>query len=135
MPDMKLQAKLTRAEVKPQRLEVEAEGSLEARVLAGGKFALHGSHHSRVFKGLFYCLRCGAYGSGRPRRLLTECKQPVPEKQRNALREVDKIKAGKLPSGLKCWPAEQQSGGEDFMVAEVPAAGRRIRRSAAAASS
>lgn len=67
-----------------------------------GKHVLHSSHELRVFRGLYYCTRCGCYASSAPKRLKSEC-QGLGKAGRTVL---SKIQRGLLPPGLRAWPDE-----------------------------
>jgi len=76
-------------------------------VAAHGK--LHQSHNLAAYKGLYFCDRCGAYGSGRPRRLLESCRPPAPgtEGPKRHLGYAARLTPqGKLPAGLLSWPED-----------------------------
>jgi hypothetical protein len=97
-----LQATLEKSKVQHQAVHATAELPL---VLAG-RFQAHHTHKLGVYKGLYYCESCGAYGSHRPRRLMKKCEPPLPEASQHWSYAVDRIKAGNLPSGLPKWPDE-----------------------------
>ena len=67
-----------------------------------GKHHLHSSHELRVFKGLYYCTRCGCYASSAPKRLKSEC-LGLGKAGRAVLA---RIQGGLLPPGLRAWPDE-----------------------------
>ena len=67
-----------------------------------GKHVLHPSHELRVFRGLYYCTRCGCYASKAPKRLKSECVGL--SKTGSAV--LSRIQRGLLPPGLRAWPDE-----------------------------
>ena len=54
-----------------------------------------------VHKGLFYCLACGYYGSGKMQQLTKPCKRLNAP---NAMQRILLLKRGQLPRGLAAWP-------------------------------
>ena len=89
------------------RLRTQAvTSSHDVPVVMAGKFVAHESHSLGVYRGLFFCDHCGAYGSGRPRRLVKPCQPPQGEAKHWAF-AVQRIKGHKLPSGLSKWPESE----------------------------
>ena len=70
-----------------------------------GRSLLHQSHDLFVFKGLYYCGKCGYCASAKAQKLLGECT----ERGEAAAKRVLALKRDKLPSGLLSWPSEQAS--------------------------
>ena len=68
-----------------------------------GKHVLHASHALRVFRGLYYCNRCGYYASKAPTRL----KLPCEGFGRTGRAVLARIHSGVLPPGLANWPDEE----------------------------
>ncbi len=63
-----------------------------------------------MYRGMFFCLKRGAYGSGKPKKLMAACLPPQPVGQggsRDWSRAIDRIRSGKLPSGANTWPDER----------------------------
>ena len=67
-----------------------------------GRQEVHPSHTLAVFKGLYFCTRCGYSGSEKVQKLSKECAPNA-----DAPKRVLRLRQGKLPSGLKAWPNEQ----------------------------
>ena len=111
LPNYELQAVLAKATSQPQTCSRQA--GVEQEVYIGGKFKADPSHDLGVFRGLFYCSKCGAYGGLRPRRLRLPCKPPDARLQQTKKPHwryaIDRIRSGLLPSGLLQWPDGQSS--------------------------
>ena len=76
----------------------------------GGLKTAHHTHEINVYRGLFYCKKCGAYGSDKPKKLTAACLPPPTADQggsRHWSRAIDRIRSGKLPAGTKTWPDER----------------------------
>ena len=69
-------------------------------VWVGGS-PLHRSHDLVVYKGLYYCLRCGGYATAVPKLLRHEC-AGVPKLAGRML--LKRLRDGKLPIGVQEWP-------------------------------
>ena len=73
------------------------------RVVRVGHATLHFSHLLVVYRGLFYCSKCGYTASAKAQKLVARCDEVTHE----GIQRVLRLKAGKLPSGLKSWPNDQ----------------------------
>ena len=75
-------------------------------VLAGKE--LHASHSLHVIRGIFVCKVCGAYSGGcKPERLIRAC---VGELSKSSQCQLDRLKTGRLPSGIVRWPEGPRHG-------------------------
>jgi hypothetical protein len=87
---------------RPTRPDQQAQRRLAGSVQA------HPSHDLQEYRGLFFCERCGAYGSERVRRLAKPCQAPADSGPKAHWRyAVLRIKRGQLPSGMAAWPDEK----------------------------
>ena len=66
---------------------------------------IHASHILAVYRGLYFCTRCGYHGSKKIQKLTSECKGMDSKK---AIARVIALRQGSLPSGLACWPTDSQ---------------------------
>ena len=66
-----------------------------------GKQTIHISHRIMQYRGLLYCRRCGHRGPTRIDKLALCCEAPAKAGRSNLLA----IAKGKLPQGMKEWPA------------------------------
>ena len=66
----------------------------------GGKFLDH-SHSLVVFKGLFYCLRCGCLAATRSMHLSAPC---VGSPSSYGIANLSRLRKGMLPYNLYIWP-------------------------------
>ena len=69
-------------------------------VVQPGHVVAHASHVLWMFRGLFFCNRCGMYGSTKFKLLGVQCKLPTT----HGKRALKAIRDCKLPSGLACRP-------------------------------
>ena len=83
----------------------EALPGLQAGPQKGSLKTAHHTHEINVYRGMFYYLKCGAYGSDKPKKLTTPCLPPQPVGQGGFSwsSAIDLICSGKLPSGAKAW--------------------------------
>jgi len=61
---------------------------------------VHGTHELALFRGLYFCRKCGMYSASRVAKLASECLPP----NRFAAGILLRIQRGLLPSGMKAWP-------------------------------
>ena len=83
--------------VKPVR--VLNEGRAIARQQA------HASHEVWQYKGLMFCMRCGAVGSRKAQLLVAECRGWTSKHGRGVLEDIG---ADLVPRGFRIWPAEAE---------------------------
>ena len=83
-----------------------------AEVWVGGQL-LHSTHVLAVFRGLYFCRRCGCYATLVPKLLKLECQGFPAAAGRSLLR---RLASGRLPVGLACWPADQEPEALDGFV-------------------
>ena len=83
-----------------------ASVAANAEVVIGTKVA-HATHSLAAFKGLYFCRKCGYYGSARAQKLALACAGRAAPNADNRLRA---LLHGKLPPGLTAWPNEQPKG-------------------------
>ena len=62
---------------------------------------VHNTHCRRVYKGLHYCTRCGAWGSLKCAKLKAQCTGRLSHAGRLSLRDISR---GLMPFGLRSWP-------------------------------
>ena len=74
----------------------------QGRIVRVGCNQLHASHMLRIYKGLYYCARCGYHASSKAQKLLESCVH----RGAAATKRVQHLQKGMLPSGLQCWPAD-----------------------------
>ena len=67
-----------------------------------GDKSIHCSHNIYSYRGLIYCLKCGAVGTNQIRLLAKPCEPP----NSNRKSALNRILAGKLPQGQTKWPDE-----------------------------
>ena len=65
---------------------------------------IHHSHQLAVYRGLYFCTRCGYHGSKKLQKLTGECSGMVGK----AINRVLALRQGNLPSGLDSWPNDVQ---------------------------
>ena len=65
---------------------------------------LSASHTLSYFRGLYFCTACGHVAGARARKLAHDCPKVC---LGSGLRVLRDIQSGKLPWGMKAWPAEQ----------------------------
>ena len=94
-PDVNLQNTITLGNSKPIKLPSD-------RIVTIGNAKLHPEHSLCVFKGLYFCDRCGYNGSAKAQNL----RGPCTARGEAAVRRVKLLRRGKLPSGLASWPNE-----------------------------
>ena len=71
-----------------------------------GNAKLHSTHALKVYRGLYFCAKCGYHASAKAQYLSKPCD---PHDSNVAMQRVIRLHAGKLPSGLKAWPNDQAS--------------------------
>ena len=65
-----------------------------------GNNTIHVSHNLFKYRGLLYCLKCGALGTKQVRHLAKPCQPPTETGTRN----IQCLLAGKKPAGILEWP-------------------------------
>ena len=65
-----------------------------------GNNTIHVSHNLYKYRGLLYCLKCGALGTKQVRLLAKPCQPPTETGTRN----IQYLLAGKKPAGILAWP-------------------------------
>ena len=74
----------------------------------------HHSHRMHMYRGLYFCNRCGAIGEKRLNKLARQCETPTEAGSRN----IRYIKNNKLPVGVPRWPIDH----DRFPFGEPPIA-------------
>ena len=98
IPNLTMVRNITLGNARP--IAIRNKGDIQV-----GRSLLHQSHDLFVFKGLYYCGKCGYCASAKAQKLLGECT----ERGEAAAKRVLALKRDKLPSGLLSWPSEQAS--------------------------
>ena len=94
-PNMSLLRSLTFGTTKPTAVLADV-------VVHVGRQTLHSSHKLHVYKGLYFCGACGYHASAKAQKLTKQCELISEE----GIARVLRLRQGRLPSGLKCWPNE-----------------------------
>ena len=68
---------------------------------AVGRQVVHHTHYVCMFKGLLFCSKCGSRGPGKLVHLALPCLPPTS----HGLSVLKAISLGRLPPGLRVWPA------------------------------
>ena len=76
-------------------VSIENKGNVQV-----GRLRVHIEHELCIFKGLYYCTKCGYHASAKMQKLAGKCDQRGPA----AIKRVISLRKGKLPSGLRVWP-------------------------------
>ena len=87
-----------------QLLNAENAVFPEKRVGGDRSGLVHCSHRRRVTRGIMWCVRCGAYGQTRGRKLTRECKG-VPTKSANFV--LRRLAKGLTPHHSVDWPEDE----------------------------
>ena len=82
--------------------EVLATGGLRVKKGAViGRSALHSTHRLAHQRGVFFCIKCGAYATVRPKGLKKDCKLKAKGTRRSNLK---RLVSGLRPHSLAAWP-------------------------------
>ena len=100
-PDAELLATMSLGNTRPITLPKE-------KVVSIGTSKLHNTHSLCVFMGLYFCTQCGYHASVKAQHLTKACTERGPA----AAKRANRIKRGKLPSGLTCWPNQSPGKGQ-----------------------
>lgn len=82
---------------------MQTPGVCEPPQQSGAGERVHSSHRVVLFRGLLFCLHCGAWAFRRTRKLACECKGPCKKGEAN-LRAIGQ---DKKPQGLPRWPEQE----------------------------
>ena len=69
-----------------------------------GSRVIHVSHNLYRYRGLIYCLKCGAIGAYQARLLAEPCEEPT----FTGARTLRYLQKDKLPPGIQAWPDESR---------------------------
>ena len=77
------------------------------RIVQIGRRSIHASHKLCIYKGLYYCTKCGYHAHAKAQKLLSPCQ----ERSAEGVKRASRIGQGKLPSGMSRWPNDPSRAG------------------------
>ena len=78
----------------------------QGTVITVGRSTIHGDHSLSLYKGLYFCKKCGYHASSKAQKLRHDC---TGMSSKAAKDRVLSLLRGELPSGLLRWPNERQA--------------------------
>ena len=77
------------------------------RIVQIGRRSIHATHQLCIYKGLYYCTKCGYHAHAKAQKLLWPCQ----ERSAEGVKRASRIAQGKPPSGMSRWPNDPGRAG------------------------
>jgi len=87
--------------------------SLFGMCLVIGAREVHGSHSMHLFKGIFFCSKCGYYSGKKLQHLREAC---IGTLTKAGAASLSRLRSGKLPSGIVQWPPKHVQGRRSILL-------------------